>query len=247
MAMCSMPCSCVAPCQCFSPGGIQTVSPARTWRIGPPQVCTWPMPDVMCKVCPSGWVCQAVRAPGSKRTQAERRSAGSGAWMMGSCHTVPVKLGAPIRRDGRDPQAIMSMVNTSPYWSFFIERPARPLTQTAHMQKARRRRRASSSKSTSCLPSRRLQIARRLLAALGDDLVADFLALVQRAHASLLHRGDVHEYILRAVIRLDKAEAFLGIEELHSSDWHQSSFQASRWTPARSSRWRQLSEFCEFT
>ena len=69
----------VAPCQCFSPGGIQTVSPARTCRIGPPQVCTWPMPDVMCKVCPSGWVCQAVRAPGSKRTQADRRIAGSGA------------------------------------------------------------------------------------------------------------------------------------------------------------------------
>ena len=53
------------------------------------------MPEVMCKVCPSGWVCQAVRAPGSKRTQAERSSAGSGAWMIGSCHTVPVKLGAP--------------------------------------------------------------------------------------------------------------------------------------------------------
>jgi hypothetical protein len=62
----------------FSSGGIQTVSPADTFRIGPPQVCTCPTPDVMCNVWPSGWVCQAVRAPGSKRTEAERKFAGSG-------------------------------------------------------------------------------------------------------------------------------------------------------------------------
>jgi hypothetical protein len=54
-------------------------------------------------------------SPGSKRTQADRKSAGSGVWMIGSCHTVPVKLGAGMRRDGRDPQAIMSMVIPSPY------------------------------------------------------------------------------------------------------------------------------------
>jgi hypothetical protein len=29
--------------------------------------------------------------------------------MIGSCHTVPVKLGDGMRRDGRDPQAMMSM------------------------------------------------------------------------------------------------------------------------------------------
>jgi hypothetical protein len=34
--------------------------------------------------------------------------------MIGSCHTVPVKLGGPIRRDGRDPHAMMSMVVSSP-------------------------------------------------------------------------------------------------------------------------------------
>src|SRR5690349_14365363 len=110
MAICSSACSAVAPCQCFSPGGIQTVSPARISRIEPPQVCTRPTPDVTKSVCPSGWVCQAVRAPGSNRTQADRIRAGSGAWMMGSCQTVPVKLGGPIRREGRDPQAIISML-----------------------------------------------------------------------------------------------------------------------------------------
>ena len=39
-----------APCQCFSPGGNQTVSPARTSRIGPPKVCTRPIPAVICNV-----------------------------------------------------------------------------------------------------------------------------------------------------------------------------------------------------
>src|SRR5471030_817971 len=230
MAMCSMPCSGVAPCQCFSPGGIQTVSPARTGRIGPPQVCTWPMPEVMCKVCPSGWVCQAVRAPGSKRTQADRSSAGSGVWMIGSCHTVPVKLGALMRRDGRDPQAIMSMVISFPYCicigAYFLRWLC--LARPTPKQKARRRRRAFVSVKSLGRASCRLQIARRLLATLGDDLVADLLALNQRTHAGLLDRGDVHEHILGAVIRLNKAEAFLGIEELHSSDRHLSSFHASR-------------------
>jgi hypothetical protein len=31
----------------------------------------------------------------------------------------------------------------------------------------------------------------------------------------------VHEHILRAIVRLNEAEAFLGIEKLHSSDRHQ--------------------------
>jgi hypothetical protein len=34
----------------------------------------------------------------------ERSNAGSGASMMGSCQTVPVKLAAGARRVGRDPQ-----------------------------------------------------------------------------------------------------------------------------------------------
>src|SRR3974390_1636436 len=68
--------------------------------------------------------------------------------------------------------------------------------------------------------SGRLQIAGSLLAALGQDLVAPPLALDQRTHASALHRGDVHEDVLRAIFRLDEAVAFLGIEELHSSDGH---------------------------
>ena len=74
--------------------------------------------------------------------------------------------------------------------------------------------------------SDRLQIASRLLATLGDDLVADLLAFVERAHACALHGADVHEHILRAIVRLNEAEAFLRIEELHSSGSHLISFHA---------------------
>ena len=46
----------------------------------------------MSKVCPSGWVCQAVRAPGSNVTDAPATRAGAGAWKRGSIRTVPVNL-----------------------------------------------------------------------------------------------------------------------------------------------------------
>ena len=49
---------------------------------------------------------------------------------------------------------------------------------------------------------RGLQIARRLLAPLGHDVVADLLAFHQAAHAGALHRADVHEHVLAAVARL---------------------------------------------
>jgi len=72
-----------------------------------------------------------------------------------------------------------------------------------------------------CGQSDRLDIAGGLLAALGYDFEADLLALVQRAHAGALHCSDVHEHILRTIVRLNEAVALLGIEKLHSSDRHQ--------------------------
>src|SRR5215471_5153398 len=67
---------------------------------------------------------------------------------------------------------------------------------------------------------RGLQIARRLLAPLGHDVVADLLAFHQATHAGALHRADVHEHVLAAVARLDESKAFLGIEELHGTCGH---------------------------
>jgi hypothetical protein len=66
-----------------------------------------------------------------------------------------------------------------------------------------------------------LQIAGGLFAALGHDFEADLLALVQRTHASPLNCRDVHEHILRAIVRLNEAVALLSIEKFHSSDRHQ--------------------------
>src|SRR6476661_1645117 len=71
MAIWDMPLLAVAPCQCFSLGANQMTSPGCTSSLAPPSRCTQPQPAVMISVCPSGCVCQAVLAPGSKVTQAE--------------------------------------------------------------------------------------------------------------------------------------------------------------------------------
>src|SRR4029077_13243837 len=74
---------------------------------------------------------------------------------------------------------------------------------------------------TGCEQSDWLDIAGGLLAALGYDFEADLLALVERTHAGAPHCSDVHEHILRTIVRLNEAVALLGIEKLHSSDRHQ--------------------------
>jgi len=67
------------------------------------------------------------------------------------------------------------------------------------------------------------QIVRRGLAwilSIDNNVESDLLSLVERTHASAFDRTDVHEDILAAIIRLDEAEAFLVIEELHGSSRH---------------------------
>src|SRR4249919_2208565 len=129
--------------------------------------------------------------------------------MTGSCHTVPVKLGAPIRREGRDPQAMMSML-ISPLCPQSPAKARRDaILYCVKREKARRRRRASTSLANDHGMSDRLQIAGGLLAALGYDFEADLLALVQRTQAGAFHCGDVYEHILRAIVRLNEAVALL--------------------------------------
>src|SRR5437667_12301411 len=94
MAICVIAVVGVAPCQCFSLGANQITSPGRISSIAPPQYCAQPTPDVTINVCPSGCVCQAVRAPGSNVTFAQTMRAGSGAWNSGSMRTVPVNQSA---------------------------------------------------------------------------------------------------------------------------------------------------------
>src|SRR6516162_7468217 len=77
-AMCDIAVVAVAPCQCFLPGGHQITSPGRISSLRSPQHWVQPHPEVTTKVCPSGCVCHAVRAPGSKVTDAPKVRAGSG-------------------------------------------------------------------------------------------------------------------------------------------------------------------------
>src|ERR1700704_2795119 len=97
------------PCQCFSPGGIQTTSPGRISRIGPPLVCMRPSPASTYNVWPSGCVCHAVRAPGWNETEFTTRRAGDDVAMIGSCSTVPVKYSGGAVRVGREPAGWKSM------------------------------------------------------------------------------------------------------------------------------------------
>src|ERR687884_990225 len=109
MAMCVMAVVAVAPCQCFSPGGNQTTSPGRISSTDPPSRCTQPQPAVTISVWPSGWVCHAVRAPGSKVTRAIDTRAGSGGLLSGSIRTVPVKYSSGPLPDGCEPLRLISM------------------------------------------------------------------------------------------------------------------------------------------
>src|SRR6266566_5221834 len=109
MAMCVMAVVAVAPCQCFSPGGNQITSPGRISSIGPPQRCTRPQPAVTIRVWPSGWLCQAVRAPGSNVTLAPATRAGSGAWNRGSMRTAPIKYSVGPLPEGCEPLLLIDV------------------------------------------------------------------------------------------------------------------------------------------
>src|SRR5579871_1850173 len=109
MAICDIAVVAVAPCQCFLPGGHQTTSPGRITSFGSPQHCVHPHPEVTINVCPSGWVCHAVRAPGSNVTKAPKARAGSGGSNRGSIRTEPVKVSAGPLRDGWEPLRLISI------------------------------------------------------------------------------------------------------------------------------------------
>ena len=61
------------------------------------------------------------------------------------------------------------------------------------------------------------QIGRRDLAAAIDQSEFKLLTFGQSFKASPLNRADVHEHIFSAIIALDEAEAFLGVEELYDA------------------------------
>ena len=90
-------------------GRNQTTSPGRISSIGPPQRCARPQPAVTIRVWPSGWVCHAVRAPGSKVTLAPTTRAGAGGLNSGSIRTVPVNYSAGPLPEGCEPLRLISI------------------------------------------------------------------------------------------------------------------------------------------
>jgi hypothetical protein len=62
---------------------------------------------------------------------------------------------------------------------------------------------------------------------------ADLLTVIQRAQAGLFDGGDVDKDILTAVLRLDEAEALLGIKPFDSADGHEfapDGIETRRWS-----------------
>src|SRR5580704_13753615 len=71
--------------------------------------------------------------------------------------------------------------------------------------------------------SDRLQVDGRSLALLALlELVAELLALIEIAHPGPLDRRDMHEHIGAAGLRLDEAEALLGVEPFDCPSRHYS-------------------------
>jgi hypothetical protein len=64
-------------------------------------------PAVTTNRCPTGWVCHAVRAPGSNVTFAPATRDGAIAWNNGWTCTVPVKYSAGPAAGGCDPLRAM--------------------------------------------------------------------------------------------------------------------------------------------
>jgi len=87
-------------------------------------------------------------------------------------------------------------------------------------QKQRAEAFASAPITSSSSSLDHLQMAGARLAALGDELVADLLRFVEGRQTSAFDRADMNEHILRTVIRLDEAEALLGIEPLNFACRH---------------------------
>src|SRR5215472_18048689 len=105
--------------------------------IGPPHRCALPLPAVTINVWPSGCVCHAVRAPGSKVTLAAATRAGAFGWTSGSMRTEPVNQSAGPLAEGCEPLLLISIFLSQhglpkiPYGSI----PIRARSETAARQR----------------------------------------------------------------------------------------------------------------
>src|SRR4051812_32272640 len=65
-----------------------------------------------------------------------------------------------------------------------------------------------------------LDVRSRRFAALRCKLVPDALALIEGLETQRIKSGDVNEHIRAAVIRLDEAKAFYGVEPFYCTGCH---------------------------
>jgi hypothetical protein len=65
-----------------------------------------------------------------------------------------------------------------------------------------------------------LQILRRFLALVGNNIVFDVCALIKRTQSSALNSRDMHEHVLATALRLDEPIAFGWVEPFHSACSH---------------------------
>jgi hypothetical protein len=93
-----------------------------------------------------------------------------------------------------------------------------------------------SDNSISVAISDHLEMAGARLAALGDQLVADLLSLVEGRQTSALHGADMDEHVLRAVIGLDEAETLLRIEPFDFACRHIGNLSSCEQTGGRDRR-----------
>src|SRR6266545_2835003 len=68
--------------------------------------------------------------------------------------------------------------------------------------------------------SARLEILRRLLAAVADHFILEHLTFVERGQAGALDRGDVDEYVFAAVLRRNEPITFRRVEPFHRASSH---------------------------
>ncbi len=67
-------------------------------------------------------------------------------------------------------------------------------------------------------------LRRRLAVSSGNKLELDLLPFAQTLQSGTLHRGDMHERVIRPVVRLDESITLRRVEPLHSSSSHRYSF-----------------------
>ena len=65
-----------------------------------------------------------------------------------------------------------------------------------------------------------LEVAGGLLAAITDYFVLDALAFIERAQPGALDRGNMHEHIFAAALRLNEPKSLIRIEPLHCTACH---------------------------